>query len=56
MPKYNSASEMFVCLKISSFDELLKKYMYFLRNRLINSYNSILISIRNSTVPLYSII
>ena len=26
--KYKSASEMFVCLNISSFDELLRKYVY----------------------------
>ena len=26
IPKYNSASEMFVCLNIPSFNELLRKY------------------------------
>ena len=58
IPKYNSASEMFVCLNIHSFDELLGKYVYSFRNRLVtcSSQNCILISIYSSTVPLYSII
>ena len=56
IPKYNSASEMFVCLNIPSFDELLRKYVYSFRNRLVSSQNCILISICSSTVPLYSII
>ena len=56
IPKYNSASEMFVCLNIPSFDELLRKYVYPFRNRLVSSQNCILISICSSTVPLYSII
>ena len=30
IPKYNSASEMFVCLNIPSFNELLRKYVYIL--------------------------
>ena len=29
-----SASEMFACLNIPSFDELLRKYVYSFRNRL----------------------
>ena len=56
IPKYNSASEMFVCLNIPSFDELLRKYVYSFRNRLVTSQNCILISISSSTAPLYSII
>ena len=56
IPKYNSASEMFVCLNIPFFDELLRKYVYSFRNRLVSSQNCILISICSSTVPLYSII
>ena len=35
IPKYNSASEMFVCLNIPSFDEILRKYEYSFRNRLV---------------------
>ena len=34
--KYNSASEMYECLKIPSFDELLRKYVYSFRNRLVS--------------------
>ena len=34
IPKYNSASEMCVCLNILSFDELLRKCVYSFRNRL----------------------
>ena len=56
IPKYNSASEMFVCLNIPSFDELFRKYVYSFRNRLVSSQNCILISICSSIVPLYSII
>ena len=56
IPKYNSASEMCVCFNIPSFDELLRKYVYSFRNRLVTSQNYILISICSSTVPLYSII
>ena len=41
IPKYNSASEMFVCLNIPSFDELLRKYVYSFRNRLVCSQNCI---------------
>ena len=49
IPKYNSASEMFVCLNFLSFDEL-RKYVYSFRKRLVSSQNCILISIRSSTV------
>ena len=67
IPKYNSASEMCVCLNIPSFDELLRKYVYSFRNRLVSSQNciliriyhsywNILISICSSTVALYPII
>ena len=28
LPKHNNASEMYVCLKIMSFSELLRKYIY----------------------------
>ena len=53
IPKYYRAREMFVCLNIPSFDELLRKYVYSFRNRLVSSQNCILISICSSTVPLY---
>ena len=42
LPSYNSASGMFVNLNISSFGELLRKYVYSFRNRLENSENSII--------------
>ena len=35
--KYNYASEMFVCLNIPFFDELLRKHLYSFRNRLGSS-------------------
>ena len=47
---------MFVCLNIPSFDELLRKYVYSFRNRLVSLQNCIIISICSSTAPLYSII
>ena len=56
IPKYNSASEMSVCLNIPTFDELLRKYVYSFRNKLVSSQNYILIRICSSTVPLHSII
>ena len=54
IPKYNSASEMFVCLNIPSFNELLRKYVYSFRSRLLASHNCILLSMCPSVVPLYS--
>ena len=36
IPKYNSASEMFVCLNIPSFNELLRKYVYSFRSRIFH--------------------
>ena len=50
IPKYNSASEMFVQLNIKSFGELLRKYVFCFTNRLILSDNSILVSICDSSV------
>ena len=35
LPKYNSASEMFVNLNIPSFDELLRKFVYSFKSRLV---------------------
>ena len=54
IPKYNSASEMFVCLNIPSFNELLRKHVYSYRSRLLASHNCILLSMCSSVVPLYS--
>ena len=51
IPKYNSASEMFVCLNIPSFKELLRKYVYSYRSRLLASHNCILLSMCSSVVP-----
>ena len=47
-------SEMFVCLNIPSFNELLRKYVYSYRSRLLASHNCILLSVCSSVVPLYS--
>ena len=54
IPKYNSASEMFVCLNIPSFTELLRKHVYSYRSRLLASHNCILLSMCSSVVPLNS--
>ena len=35
LPKYNSASEMFVNLNIPSFSELLRKLVFRFKNRII---------------------
>ena len=42
LPSFNSASEMFVCLNIPSFGELYRKNTYSLRERILNSNNSLL--------------
>ena len=58
IPKYNSASEMFVQLNIKSSGKLLRlrKYVFCLINinRLTVSDNSILVSICDSSVPIFS--
>ena len=54
IPKYNSASEMFVQLNIKSFGDLLRKYVFCFINRLTVSDNSILVSICDSSVPIFS--
>ena len=58
IPKYNSASEMFVQLNIKSSGKLLRlrKYVFCLINinRLSVSDNSILVSICDSSVPIFS--
>ena len=53
-PTYSSASEMFVQLNIKSFGELLRKYVFCFTNMLIFSDNSILASICDSLVPIFS--
>ena len=42
LPKYNSASEMFVNLGILSFGELLRKFVSSLKTRISVSHNSCL--------------
>ena len=42
LPSHNSASGMFVNLKIPSFGELLRKYVYGFKNRLETSENIII--------------
>ena len=54
LPKYNSASEMFVNLEILSFGELLRKLVFSLETRISVSYNSCLHSIYNSEILLFS--
>ena len=48
LPKYNSASEMFVNLGILSFGELLRKFVFSLKTQISVSHNSCLQSIYNS--------
>ena len=45
LPKHNSASEMYVCLNIMSFGELLRKYVYSFRLRLLANALSKLVPI-----------
>ena len=54
LPKYNSASEMFVNLGILSLSELLRKFVFSLKTRISVSHNSCLQSIYNSEIPLFS--
>ena len=54
LPKYNSASEMFVNLGILSFGELLKKIVFSLKTQISVSHISCLQSIYNSEIPLFS--
>ena len=48
-PKYNSASEMFVNLNIPSFNELLRKFVFSFKTRIIESDNSLVNGIVTST-------
>ena len=48
LSKYNSVSEMFIILNIISFGELLRKYVFRFRKRIITSDNSLFYGIVNS--------
>ena len=54
LPSHNSASSMFVNLKIPSFGELLRKCVYNFRNRLETSDNVIIREIYLSHITLQS--
>ena len=54
LPKYNSASEMFVNLNIPSFNELLRKFVFSFKTRIIEPDNSLVNGIVTSTIPLFS--
>ena len=54
LPKYNSASEMFVNLNILYFGEQLRKSVFSFRKRIINSDASLVHGFVNSTTPLFS--
>ena len=54
LPKYNSASEMFVKLNIPSCNELLRKFVFSFKTRIIESDNSLVNGIVTSTIPLFS--
>ena len=54
LPKYNSASEMFVNLNIPSFDELFRKVVYSFKSRIQDSGNWLVNGIVKSSVPLFS--
>ena len=54
LPKYSSASEMFVNLNISSFNELLRKFVFSFKTRIIESDNSLVNGIVTSTISLFS--
>ena len=54
IPKYNSASEMFVQLNIKSVGELLRKFVFCFINRLTLSDNTMLVSICDSSVLIFS--
>ena len=52
--EYNSASEMFVDLNIPSFNELLRKFVFSFKTRIIKSDSSLENGIVTSTIPLFS--
>ena len=54
LPKYNSASEMFVNLNTPSLGELLRKFVFSFKSRIMNSDNLLLNGIVRSARPLFS--
>ena len=54
LPKYNSASEMFVNLNIPYSNELLRKFVFSFKTRIIESDNSLVNGIVTSTITLLS--
>ena len=54
LPKYNSVSEMFVYLNIPSFGELLRKFAFSVKSRIMNSDNLLINGIVRSATPLFS--
>ena len=56
IPKYNSASQMFVNLNIASFYELIRKYNFSFMSHVSLSTNVYVIAVYDSTIPLHSTI
>ena len=54
LPKYNSVSEMFVILNIPFFGELLRKFVFSFKSRIMNSDNILVNGIVMSATPLFS--
>ena len=54
LPKYNSASEMFVNLNIPSFYKLLRKFVFSFKRRIMDSDNLLVDGIVRSAAPLFS--
>ena len=54
LPKYKSASKMFVNLNILSFYELLQKFIFSFKTIIIEYDNSLVNGIVTSTIPLFS--
>ena len=54
LAKYNSASEMFVKLNIPSFGELLSKFVFSFKSRIMNSDNLLVNGIIRSALTLFS--
>ena len=54
LPKYNSASEMYINLGILSFGELFRNFVISFKTRISVFYNSCLQSIYNSEILLFS--
>ena len=53
LPKYNIASSMFVNLGLLSFSELLRKFVFSFKTRILVFHNSCLHSIYNSEIPFF---